>query len=82
MPPVLKPTQGTPQDIASITISQEGKLILFGSVKITDKRKGIDYLIEACKLLAEKHNIRKRIDAERNQVLQLLRLVAENNHAQ
>ena len=24
------------------------KLLLFGSMKITDKRKGIDYLIEAC----------------------------------
>ena len=31
------------------------KLILFGSVKITDKRKGIDYFIESCKLLAEKY---------------------------
>lgn len=31
------------------------KLMLFGSVKITDKRKGIDYLIESCWLLAEKH---------------------------
>ena len=31
------------------------KLVLFGSLKITDKRKGVDYLIEACKLLAEKH---------------------------
>ena len=31
------------------------KLILFGSVKVTDKRKGIDYFIESCKLLAEKH---------------------------
>lgn len=31
------------------------KLILFGSVKITDKRKGIDYLIESCNILAEKH---------------------------
>lgn len=29
------------------------KLLLFGSMKITDKRKGIDYLIEACKLLAK-----------------------------
>ena len=36
-------------------LPQEGKLMLFGSVKITDKRKGIDYLIESCKLLAEKH---------------------------
>ena len=31
------------------------KLILFGSVKVTDKRKGIDYFIESCKLLAETH---------------------------
>lgn len=31
------------------------KLILFGSVKITDKRKGIDYFVEACKLLAVNH---------------------------
>ena len=36
-------------------LPQSGKLILFGSVKITDKRKGIDYLIESCNLLAEKH---------------------------
>lgn len=31
-----------------------GKLILFGSVKVSDKRKGIDYLIESCKILNEK----------------------------
>ena len=31
------------------------KLVLFGSVKITDKRKGIDYFVEACNLLAQKH---------------------------
>lgn len=31
------------------------KLILFGSAKITDKRKGIDYFIESCKILADKH---------------------------
>ena len=36
-------------------LPQDKQLILFGSVKITDKRKGIDYLIEACKILAEKH---------------------------
>ena len=28
------------------------KLILFGSAKITDKRKGIDYFIESCRILA------------------------------
>ena len=31
------------------------KLILFGSAKITDKRKGIDYFIESCKILSEKY---------------------------
>lgn len=30
-------------------------LILFGSVKIKDERKGISYFIEACNLLATKH---------------------------
>lgn len=33
----------------------EKRLMLFGSVKITDKRKGIDYLIAACKTLTEQH---------------------------
>lgn len=36
-------------------LPQDGKLILFGSLKVSDKRKGIDYLIESCNLLAEKH---------------------------
>lgn len=40
---------------AKCKLPQEIKLMLFGSVKITDKRKGIDYLIESCKLLAEKY---------------------------
>lgn len=31
------------------------KLVLFGSAKITDPRKGMKYLIEACKTLVEKH---------------------------
>lgn len=31
------------------------KLILFGSAKITDKRKGIDYFINSCNILAQKH---------------------------
>ena len=31
------------------------KLLLFGSVKTTDKRKGIDYLIESCQILASTH---------------------------
>lgn len=36
-------------------LPEEGKLILFGSVKITDKRKGFDYMIDSCRLLAEQH---------------------------
>lgn len=36
-------------------LPQDKKLILFGSVKITDKRKGIDYLIEACNIFARKN---------------------------
>ena len=30
------------------------KLLLFGSLKATDPRKGIDYLVEACRILKEK----------------------------
>ena len=36
-------------------LPQDARLVLFGSVKTTDKRKGIDYLVESCALLAEKH---------------------------
>lgn len=36
-------------------LPQAMRLMLFGSVKTTDKRKGIDYLVEACRLLAERH---------------------------
>lgn len=38
-----------------LRLPQNGKLILFGSLKVSDKRKGVDYLIESCNLLAEKH---------------------------
>lgn len=36
-------------------LPQDKKLILFSAVKITDQRKGFDYLIQSCKLLAHKH---------------------------
>lgn len=39
----------------ALRLPAEGKLLLFGSVKLTDKRKGIDYMVEACRLLAEQH---------------------------
>ena len=48
-----------PQNMAEarnrMGLPADKKLILFGSVKVTDKRKGIDYFIDCCKLLAEKH---------------------------
>lgn len=34
-------------------LPQDKKLIMFGSVKITDKRKGADYIIEACNILSK-----------------------------
>lgn len=36
-------------------LPQDKKLLLFGSVKITDKRKGIDYLVEACNQIASQY---------------------------
>lgn len=33
----------------------EKKLLLFSSMKITDKRKGIDYLVEACRMLVQQY---------------------------
>ncbi|NDW12174.1 glycosyltransferase [Bacteroides sp. 214] len=39
----------------SCGLPQDMHLILFASMKITDKRKGVDYLIESCKMLIEKH---------------------------
>ena len=38
-----------------LELPTDKKLILFGSAKITDKRKGIDYFIESCKVLAQKY---------------------------
>ena len=36
-------------------LPQDKKLLLFGSVKITDKRKGIYYLVSACKQIASSY---------------------------
>lgn len=38
-----------------LQLPPDKKLLLFGSVKITDKRKGLIYLVDACKLLNEKY---------------------------
>ena len=37
-----------------LDLPADKRLILFGSVKITDKRKGIDYFVEACHRLVKK----------------------------
>ncbi|MCM1108751.1 MAG: glycosyltransferase family 4 protein [Clostridium sp.] len=37
------------------SLPENRQLLLFGSLKITDKRKGIGYLVEACRLLDEQH---------------------------
>ena len=36
-------------------LPQDMRLALFGSVKITDPRKGVQYLVESCRLLADRH---------------------------
>ncbi|MGL4851362.1 MAG: glycosyltransferase family 4 protein [Phocaeicola sp.] len=36
-----------------LKLPTDKKLLLFGSLKVTDKRKGIDYLVEACKVLTQ-----------------------------
>ena len=38
-----------------LQLPMDRKLILFGAFKITDKRKGIDYMVDSCKLLAGQH---------------------------
>ncbi len=40
---------------AKVNLPADGKIILFGSVKVKDKRKGMVYLVEACKILAQKY---------------------------
>ena len=49
--------QPRPKNFAreKLHLPQDKKLLLFGSAKVTDKKKGINYLIEACKLIQEKH---------------------------
>ena len=43
-------------------LPEDKKLLLFGSLKITDKRKGVDYLIRACELLSRKYpDMRNRL---------------------
>ena len=40
---------------AKCGLPSDKQLLLFGSVKVTDKRKGIDYFVQSCKLLAERY---------------------------
>lgn len=36
-------------------LPHDKRLLLFSSMKVTDKRKGIDYLVEACRMMHEQH---------------------------
>lgn len=38
-----------------LNLPLDKKLLLFGSLKITDKRKGVDYLVQACKVFQQKY---------------------------
>lgn len=40
-------------------LPEDKKLLLFGSMKLTDKRKGIEYLIEACQIFTQRYAIHK-----------------------
>ncbi|MDO5832950.1 MAG: glycosyltransferase, partial [Methanobrevibacter sp.] len=47
----------------NLQLPQDKKLLLFGSMKTTDKRKGIDYLVKACEILAkEQPNFCKNLE--------------------
>ena len=39
----------------NLNLPTDKKLLLFSSMKITDPKKGIDYLVEACKLIQQQH---------------------------
>lgn len=52
---LFKPRKNKHEIRIKIGLPTDKKLILFGAAKITDKRKGIDYFVESCKLLAEKY---------------------------
>lgn len=51
---IFKP-ESKPQARLNFNLPEKKRLILFGSMKTTDKRKGIDYLIEACRILKEQY---------------------------
>jgi len=38
-----------------LELPQEGRIILFASQRVTNRYKGMDYLVEACQLLAKEH---------------------------
>ncbi len=59
IPNPIDTTLFSPQDVAQSRakwqLPQEKQLILFGAMKVSDQRKGVTYLIEACQLLAKAH---------------------------
>ena len=52
---LFKPRKNKQEARTLAGLQTDKKLILFGAAKITDKRKGIDYFIESCKVLTEKY---------------------------
>lgn len=58
IPNTLDTTLFSPQDRVvareALGLPQDKRLLLFGAMKVTDERKGIRYLVEACRLLVER----------------------------
>ncbi len=51
---IFRPTDKAAARTA-LGLPADRQLLLFSSLKVTDKRKGIDYLVEACRLLVAQH---------------------------
>lgn len=51
---LFKPT-GKSEAREALHLPADKRLLLFGSVKISDPRKGIDYLLQACNILQSQH---------------------------
>jgi glycosyltransferase involved in cell wall biosynthesis len=63
IPNPINPVQFAPSNQESVRIKlhlpKDKKLLLFGSMKVTDKRKGIDYMVEACRIFCNKYPSKK-----------------------
>ncbi len=48
-------TQDKEKSREKFNLSKGKKLLLYGAANVTDKRKGIDYYVDACRILSEKY---------------------------